>query len=182
MDVFHPRSFNMGFSRKVFEATGGFSDMRFGEDLDMSMRIKEAGFSTGLIPDAFVYHKRRTDFRKFFKQVHNSGIARINLYKRHPNTLKAVHFAPATFVIFCIVAVTAMLFGCFWPAGLLLIYLALIFVDAWRQYRNVAVAWRSVEATVVQHFGYGTGFIKAFWKRIILGQPEFHAYRRNFYR
>ncbi|MCR5456395.1 MAG: glycosyltransferase, partial [Bacteroidales bacterium] len=81
---FHPRSFNMGFSRKVFEATGGFSTMRFGEDIDMTLRIIEGGFTTQLIKEAFVYHKRRTDFRKFFRQVFNSGCARINLNMRHP--------------------------------------------------------------------------------------------------
>jgi glycosyltransferase involved in cell wall biosynthesis len=89
---FHPRSFNMGFTQKVFDQTNGFSKMRFGEDVDMSLRIIENGFSTTLIKEAAVYHKRRVDFRKFFKQVYNSGIARINLYKRHPNSLKLVHF------------------------------------------------------------------------------------------
>jgi GT2 family glycosyltransferase len=182
VDVFHPRSFNMGFSRKVFEVTGGFSSMRFGEDLDMSMRIREAGFTTGLIPEAYVFHKRRTDFRKFFKQVHNSGIARINLYKRHPHTLKAVHFAPAAFVIFTIFALLMLLYGWFWPIAILIIYLLLIFIDAWRTERNITVAFLSVEAAIIQHFGYGTGFIKAFWRRIILGKPEFHAYGKNFYK
>lgn len=182
VDVFHPRSFNMGFSKEVFEKTGGYAKLRFGEDLDLSMRIVEAGFKTGLIREAFVYHKRRTDFWKFFKQVHNSGIARINLYKRHPSTLKVVHAAPAVFVLFLGVALLAMPFGYFQPTGLLVLYFLLILYDAWHTYKSWHIAWLSVQAAFVQHMGYGTGFMKAFWRRIILGKPEFHAYEKNFYK
>ena len=88
MDKFYPRSFNMGVRREVYEALGGFSRMRFGEDIDFSIRIFKGGYRCRLFPGAWVYHKRRTDLKKFFKQVHNSGIARINLYKKHPDSLK----------------------------------------------------------------------------------------------
>ena len=116
---FHPRSFNMGFSKEVLAKTGGFSTMRFGEDIDMTLRILENGFQSQLIKEAFVYHKRRTDFRKFFRQVFNSGCARINLYMRHKNSLKLVHFLPACFLsgnIFCV---------------LLAIVLGLVFKNLW---------------------------------------------------
>ena len=83
MDKFYPRSFNMGVKRDVYAALGGFSKMRFGEDIDFSIRIFKGGYRCRLFPDAWVYHKRRTDLKKFFKQVHNSGIARINLYKKY---------------------------------------------------------------------------------------------------
>ncbi|MGZ5244455.1 MAG: glycosyltransferase [Bacteroidia bacterium] len=182
VDVFHPRSFNMGFSKEVFEKTGGFAKMRFGEDLDMSIRIIEAGYKAGLIREAFVFHKRRTDLHKFFKQVHNSGIARINLYKRHPQTLKLVHFAPAIFVVFAVSAFVALLFNLFGGILILAAYFILIFIDSWRANKSAKVALLSVQSTFVQHFGYGTGFIKAFWLRIILGKPEFHAYEKNFYK
>lgn len=99
MDKFYPRSFNMGIRREVYEALGGFSNMRFGEDIDFSIRIFKGGYSCRLFPDAWVYHKRRTDLKKFFKQVHNSGIARINLYKKYPDSLKLVHLLPAVFTL-----------------------------------------------------------------------------------
>jgi glycosyltransferase involved in cell wall biosynthesis len=182
VDRFHPRSFNMGFSKEVFERTGGFAKMRFGEDLDLSLRIIEAGFSTALIKDAFVYHKRRTDFTKFFRQVHNSGIARINLYKRHPHTLKAVHFFPAAFLVFVVFSLFCLPFGFFLPVILVGFYLLLILLDSLRVNGSLEVALLSSVAAFVQHTGYGSGFIKAFWKRIVLGQDEFHAYSRNFYK
>ena len=77
-----PVVFNMGVRRAVYEALGGFSKMRFGEDIDFSIRIFQGGYACRLFPEAWVWHKRRTDLKKFFKQVHNSGIARINLYKK----------------------------------------------------------------------------------------------------
>lgn len=98
LDKFYPRSFNMGVRREVYLALEGFSKMRFGEDIDFSTRIFKGGYSCRLFPEAWVWHKRRTDLKKFFKQVHNSGIARINLTKRHPGTLKAVHLLPAVFL------------------------------------------------------------------------------------
>ena len=99
MAKFYPRSFNMGIRREVYEALGGFSKMRFGEDIDFSIRIFKGGYTCRLFPDAWVYHKRRTDLKKFFKQVHNSGIARINLYKKYPDSLKLVHLLPAVFTL-----------------------------------------------------------------------------------
>lgn len=99
MDKFYPRSFNMGIKREVYVALGGFSKMRFGEDIDFSIRIFKGGYRCRLFPNAWVYHKRRTDLKKFFKQVHNSGIARINLYKKYPESLKIVHLLPAVFTL-----------------------------------------------------------------------------------
>ena len=96
---FYPRSFNLGIRRSLYRQLGGFSSMRFGEDIDLSIRIYESGASCRLFPEAWVWHKRRTDFRKFFKQVHNSGIARINLMKRHPGSLKLVHLLPMIFTL-----------------------------------------------------------------------------------
>ena len=99
MDKFYPRSFNMGIRKSVYQALGGFSRMRFGEDIDFSIRIFKGGYRCRLFPEAWVWHKRRTDLKKFFKQVHNSGIARINLYKKYPESLKLVHLLPAMFTL-----------------------------------------------------------------------------------
>jgi len=178
---FHPRSFNMGFSKKVYETTGGFSKMRFGEDVDMSLRIIENGFSTTLIKEAAVYHKRRVDFRKFFKQVYNSGIARINLYKRHPNSLKLVHFLPAGFTIGLLLLLALGIFSGYFFI-LIGLFILLIFFDSLRINKSLNVALLSVVASFVQLTAYGMGFIKSFYKRLILKQDEFHAYKKNFYK
>lgn len=117
MDKFYPRSFNMGIRAEVYRALGGFSKMRFGEDIDFSIRIFKGGYACRLFPEAWVWHKRRTDLKKFFKQVHNSGIARINLYKKYPDSLKLVHLLPMVFTVGVACLVAALLvgwIGCTW--------------------------------------------------------------------
>jgi len=181
LDKFHPRSFNMGFSMEVFNATRGFSNLRFGEDIDMSIRILRQGFKTKLIKDAFVYHKRRTNLRQFFKQVYNSGIARINLYKRHPDSLKLVHFAPAFFTIGTIALLLLSIMVLPWLLIPLLLHLLLLFFSSMIKNRSVIVGILAIITSYTQLFGYGAGFAMAFWKRIVLRKDEFSAFRKNFY-
>lgn len=181
MEKFHPRSFNMGIRREVYMNLGGFSKLRFGEDIDFSIRIFEAGYSCRLFPNAWVYHKRRTDFRKFYRQVYNSGIARINLSKRHPGTLKLVHMLPAAFTVGCAVLVLCAPF-CILSLAPLVLYSLLVFLDASRQYRNFRIGWLSVAAAFVQLIGYGCGFLSAWCQRCVLKRGEFDAFRNTFYK
>lgn len=181
MDKFFPRSFNMGYSKEVFEKTGGFGKIRFGEDIDMSIRILSNGFKTRLIKAAFVYHKRRSTFRQFFKQVHNSGIARINLNKRHPGTLKLVHALPAVFTLGVVVLLIASLF-CWWFILPLLFFFLVIFADASLRNKSLKIGWLSMWVSFVQLTGYGSGFIIAFIRRHILGQDEFASFEKTFYK
>jgi glycosyltransferase involved in cell wall biosynthesis len=180
MDRFHPRSFNMGVSREAFNAVGGYGRMRFGEDIDFSLRLLKAGFQTTLIPEAYVYHKRRSTFRQFFKQVHNSGIARINLHLAHPGSLKAVHALPALFVIGMAVI---FLLSPFYPALLLIpaLYCLVIFADSLRLNKSAKVATYGIAAAWIQMTGYGTGFLSAAWKRLILKREAFQAFGKKFY-
>lgn len=181
MDKFFPRSFNMGFSQQVFETTGGFAKIRFGEDIDMSIRILENGFKTRLIKGAYVYHKRRSTFRQFFKQVHNSGIARINLNKRHPGTLKLVHALPAVFTISVVILLIASLF-CYWFLVPLLLFFIIIIIDASIRNKSLKIGWLSMWVSFVQLTGYGSGFIIAFIRRNLLGQDEFTSFEKTFYK
>ena len=165
MDKFYPRSFNMGFSREVFEATGGFSGMRYGEDIDMSIRILEYGFQTALIKEAFVYHKRRTSLSAFFRQVYHSGGARIDLQHRHPGSLKAVHALPAIFTIGCAAILLPGLLGRpVWltPLGL---YALILFADSLRVTRSFKVALLSIVTSYTQLLGYGSGFLAGMLKK-----------------
>jgi GT2 family glycosyltransferase len=171
----------MGVSKYVFHEMAGFSEMRFGEDLDFSIRLIINGFTTQLIPNAFVYHKRRANFRQFFKQVHNSGIARIHLYRLYPKSLKLVHTLPAIFTIgilfwFLILFIFPLL-GLILPA-----FMTIIFLDAMLQKNSLLVALSAIIATFVQLIGYGSGFIRGVWNILLLGKKEFQAFRKNFYK
>lgn len=181
MDKFYPRSFNMGVRREVYQALGGFSKMRFGEDIDFSIRIFKGGYRCRLFPGAWVYHKRRTDLKKFFKQVHNSGIARINLYKKYPESLKLVHLLPAVFTL----GVALLLVGAlFCPYSLLpiLLYALLVCIDSACRNHSLRIGVYSIAASFIQLIGYGTGFWRAWWQRCVLGRGEFEAFQKNFYK
>ncbi|MBO4907182.1 MAG: glycosyltransferase [Bacteroidaceae bacterium] len=170
LDKFYPRSFNMGLRATLWEKLGGFARMRFGEDIDLSIRIFKSGARCRLFPEAWVWHKRRTDLRKFFKQVHNSGIARINLYKKYPESLKLVHMLPAAFTVSSLTVVPMVLLS------------IAVFCDALRQTRSLKVALLAMPASLCQLLGYGTGFIRAWWRRCVLGKDEFEAFKDNFYK
>lgn len=200
LDKFYPRSFNMGIRRDVYMQLGGFSKMRFGEDIDFSIRIFDAGCHCRLFPEAWVWHKRRTDMRKFFRQVYNSGIARINLHKRHPGSMKLVHLLPMVFTVGVVFLFLVACFGrlmmvygnpddfynWYWlvVAALspIILYSLLLFIDSSIQNKSLHIGFISIGAAFVQLFGYGFGFIEAWWKRCVLGKDEFQAFEKNFYK
>ena len=204
MDKFYPRSFNMGIRRDVYLRLNGFSNMRFGEDIDFSIRIFKAGCRCRLFPEAWVWHKRRTDFRKFWRQVYNSGIARINLYKKYPESLKLVHLLPMVFTVGVTGTLLLLFFGflpymlgtvhvfptlgnamaalgCIGLLGIIL-YIIALFIDSSRKNHSVKIGVLSIRAAFTQLMGYGCGFLSAWWKRCLLGQSEFSAYNKTFYK
>lgn len=169
LEKFTPRTFNMGFTREVYDKVGGFREM-FSEDIDMSTRIRLAGFSIGLYPELPVYHKRRVDFRKFLRQVYIFGMSRITLKLLYPDSLKAVHLLPALFVIGVVAMVLLAIFCSPWWLLPLGIYLLAIFVAALWATRSPRIALLAVPASMIQLGGYGCGFIKAFVVKILLGR------------
>ena len=200
LDKFYPRSFNMGIRRDVYMRLGGFSKMRFGEDIDFSIRIFKAGCKCRLFPEAWVWHKRRTDMRKFFRQVYNSGIARVNLYKLYPESLKLVHLLPMVFTVGVILLFLIACFGRIMmvygnPADFyswyylvvgalspILLFSLIIFIDSSTKNKSLSIGFISIGAAFVQLCGYGFGFISAWWKRCLLGHDEFHAFDKTFYK
>ncbi len=181
LDKFYPRSFNMGYSKEVYDTTKGFSNMRFGEDIDMSIRILNSGFKTALIKEAYVYHKRRTNFKQFFKQIFNSGIARINLYKRHPSSLKIVHTFPSIFLLGVVFFMILAIFISGYFILPLALYSLLVFVDSTYKNKDLRIGIISIFAAYIQLLGYGSGFLTACWKRIILSNKEYSTFVDTFY-
>ena len=167
---FYPRSFNLGVRREVYQQLGGFTTERFskmslyGEDIDFSLRIYKNGYSCRLFPKAWLWHKRRTDFRKFWRQVYNSGYARINLWRKYPEALKPVHALPAVFTIgvagLLLLSVFSVL--AFIP---LILYSVLIFIDSTIRNKSVMVGLKSIPAAFIQFIGYGVGFLESLFTK-----------------
>lgn len=183
---YYPRSFNMGIRREVFERIGGMNALRHGQDMDYSARIYQAGFSVGFIYPAKVYHKRRTSISKFFRQIFNWGVARINLGRTHPELLKPVHLLPAILVIgyVLVLFLGIILPSLRWLLMLMLLGHSLVcfwaVFESWVQYKNIKVSLLSILTLNIQVFAYGAGFI---WARVqtFLGKPEATGFVKNYY-
>ncbi|GHV65484.1 glycosyl transferase [Bacteroidia bacterium] len=165
MEKFHPRSFNMGIKKEVYADLGGFSNMLCGEDIDFSIRIFQQGYTVRLFPEAFVYHKRRTNMLKFFRQVFRFGAARIDLYKRHPSSLRVIHFLPTAFVVGTLFLLVSSLW-CVYALIPLGVFCILVGIDASIKNKSLAVGCLSIATSFVQLFGYGIGFIIALLARL----------------
>ena len=174
LEKFTPRTFNMGFSKEVYQRVGGFREM-FSEDIDMSTRIRNAGFSIGLITDVPVWHKRRVNWSKFWRQVHVFGMSRITLKLLYPGSMKLVHWLPAVAVImFMVFLLLGVLVSPWWLLPLGAYFLALI-LFALISTGSPVIAVKAVPAAVIQLGGYGTGFLSAYFTKIILGRGRDEA-------
>ena len=173
---FYPRSFNMGVRREVIPRTGGFGHFKRAHDIELSHRIIQSGAKVVYLPDAVVFHKRRTSLKTFFIQIFNWGFARINLYKMDSKMLESLHFAPAIglWVSLLFTGFAFMyepLFVC-WKivvgfVGIILVGMSL----------NAAVRWKSLSTGFLvplviglQVSAYGLGFTFAFIWRVLLGR------------
>lgn len=170
---FEPRSFNMGISKKVFEITQGFAKIHPGEDPDLSQRILKAGFKTNFLPDAFVYHKRRISWSKFYTQVKKFGLVRPILSSWHPDSVKITFWFPTLFIVFVLGSMcVGMLFH---PIFLLPLvgYLMFIFLDASIKNRSLFIGLLTLPAVFVQFFGYGWAFLKStYFIRFLKKDPQ----------
>lgn len=181
LEAYKPRSFNMGMKKALFDQVGGFRDMRFGEDIDLSLRVEATGTKGVLLENAWVYHKRRSTFGQFYKQVFNSGIARIHLHLLHPGSIKLVHTFPSLFTLgfFGLLGLSAV-FSPWWliPPALF----ALTIAGHATMGSGLGAGVLAVPASFVQLFGYGLGFLKAGWEVWVLRRKPVFSFTQNFYK
>lgn len=182
IDKFQPRSFNMGLSRKAFEASHGFGNIHPGEDPDLSIRLWELGFETKLFPDAYVYHKRRIDWDKFSIQVNKFGKARPILNSWYPQYNKLTFFFPSVFILGFALAVLLLIFTYDILLKLYFIYFFMLFLVSSYQNKSIKIGYLSLIAVWKQFYGYGTGFIQSFVKVIILKQKPQEAFPELFFK
>lgn len=170
---FEPRSFNMGISKAAFEKTNGFSKIHPGEDPDLSRRILKSNYKIAFIPKAFVYHKRRISWQKFYKQVQKFGLVRPILNRWHPESAKLTFWLPSLFVLFVLSSLLLSLLAGVWYILPLLTYLLVLFVDSSLKNQSVIIGGLSILAVFVQFFGYGLAFIRSsFYIGFLRREPE----------
>jgi glycosyltransferase involved in cell wall biosynthesis len=159
---YQPRSFNMGMSKETYLRTGGFCFDRFAEDIELSIRMKKLNLNVVLVPDAFVFHKRRSTLTQFFRQVSNFGKGRVLVGRYHPGEVKWVHWFPSLFLIGLFLCPLAFLLHKWLGIAMILgytLYMSLVAVEGFLNTKSVAVALLSIPATIIQLTGYGSGFL-----------------------
>ncbi|MFK7833920.1 MAG: glycosyltransferase family 2 protein [Winogradskyella sp.] len=181
VEDFQPRSFNMGLSQKAFIASGGFGKIHPGEDPDLSLRLHQLGFKTTLLEDAFVYHKRRVSWSKFYKQVHKFGMVRPILNQWHPGSKSVVYWFPALFSLGLILSIIMSWFQFHLPLAIFGVYFSVAFIVALISNRSVSVAFQALLAIGIQFFGYGYGFIKSTFSLVILGKNPEESFPHLFF-
>lgn len=181
LDTYQPRSFNMGIKKTVFEDIGGFSDIHPGEDPDFSYRIMNKGYTVGLIEDAFVYHKRRTDFQKFVKQVYKFGVVRVILIKWHPDKFKPTYLLPTLFLLGCVIMTLLSAIASPYFALPLALVTAIIIIESLIKTKSLLVCLLSVLASYIQLLGYGYGFLLSAIKIMVLKKDEREAFPSFFF-
>lgn len=185
---YYPRSFNMGLSRALWEEIGGFGSLRHGQDIEFSNRIIRSGAKVIFIPDAEVYHKRRTNLRRFYKQVFNWGVARINLYKIDKSMLEPLHVTPAVITLcaglIIILAFIHETMAVIFIIGFVICILALVtsMIDAIIMYKSILPALYLPLVMPAQIIGYGMGFIYNFIRRVVFGKEEKVGFQKNYYK
>lgn len=184
---FYPRSFNMGIRREIYAKLGGMGKLRHGQDIEFSRRIVASGAKVIYIPKAIVYHKRRTSLRKFFRQMFNWGVARINLSYFDKGNLEPLHFIPAIATVgYTLLTIFTLLTGFFleiWLGitGLALLVCIGIFIHGSIKYRSLKVGWLAPVISVCQIFAYGLGFTINYFRRMILRKGEFTGFTKKYY-
>ena len=169
LDKYYPRSFNMGISKEVFQKTGGFPSVRYaaskaaGEDIELSINIYKQGFKIGLISDAYVYHKRRTSIKQFYRQVYNFGYARVTLSRRNKGTLKLVHLLPLAFTLGSVGLIICAIFISWMFLLPLMLFMLLVNFDAIIRKRSLLIGKLAMFISLIQLYGYGLGFMKGVW-------------------
>jgi GT2 family glycosyltransferase len=171
----------MGLSKKAFLSSGGFGKIHPGEDPDLSLRLRKLGFKTTLIETAFVYHKRRISWSKFYKQVHKVGMVRPILNQWHPNSKSIVYWFPTVFSLGFIVSIVMAIFQihlllCFYE-----LYFATAFILALISNRSLSVAFQALLAIIIQFFGYGLGFLKSTFNLVILRKNPEDSFPQLFF-
>ncbi|NBL64275.1 glycosyltransferase [Flavobacterium sp. NST-5] len=178
---FQPRSFNMGLSKKAFLESGGFGNIHPGEDPDLSIRLWEMGFETKLFPEVFVYHKRRIDWKKFQMQVNKFGKARPILNSWYPKYSKLTFFFPSLFILGFAFSIILAIFELYFFLGCYLAYFLVLWASAVLQ-TNLKIGTFAIQAAVIQFYGYGTGFLKSFYKINLRKQKPQEAFPELFFK
>lgn len=159
---------NLMVRKDVFAEVGGFDNTFWpGEDTKLCLDIKKAGYKLVYEPKAIVYHHRRSDLVKHFKQIGNYGLHRGHFAKIYPETSrKLFYFAPSLFDLYLIgLSVFFILFSEFFllaaiPLGLYLVALIIDSLIISLRWKDPLVGLLTIPMVFLTHVWYGVKFVQ----------------------
>jgi glycosyltransferase involved in cell wall biosynthesis len=190
---FQPRSFNMGVSKQLFEATGGFGKIHPGEDPEFVFRAWDLGFKTRFVQGAEVFHERRIRLNSFVKQIYKFGSVRVILNRMHPKYQSRLFLLPSVFTIGWMLLIvlslisfllnTKALYLDFAYLGILLylLYSILFFVSTWFISKSFQIAIVSVPLMFIQFASYAYGYLRSSVKLIGVSRDKIEAKLPEFF-
>jgi len=138
------------------------------EETEMHQRMKEAGGLMIFDRNIFVYHKRRSSFRKLFRRVYTNGQSRTLLVSYNKKFLEPMDIiAPAVILVLLASIVSAIINPVFLEVVILtgmICYLAkpaviLSKTKNWKYYPLL------IPILIVRELGFGLGVLRGFMRR-----------------
>jgi len=106
-DTFYLPSCNLLVRRTAFRNAGGFKDeMHVGEDVDLTWRLRDKGWTISYLPSGNVLHEHRSSIRSFMSRRFDYGTSEGMLQILHPGRRKRMVVPPilALILTLCLIA------------------------------------------------------------------------------
>jgi cellulose synthase/poly-beta-1,6-N-acetylglucosamine synthase-like glycosyltransferase len=122
-DTFYLPSCNLLVRRSAFRSAGGFKDeMHVGEDVDLTWRLRDNGWTISYLPAGNVLHEHRSSIRSFMSRRFDYGTSEGMLQLLHPQRKKQMVVPPLLALLLALCLLTP--FAGMWPLFLALGLLA----------------------------------------------------------
>jgi mycofactocin system glycosyltransferase len=117
-DTFYLPSCNLLVRRSAFLSAGGFRDeMHVGEDVDLTWRLRDNGWTIAYLPTGNVLHEHRSTIRSFMSRRFDYGTSEGMLQQLHPRRRKQMVIPPLLALVLFMVLVSPFIGWWLLPAG-----------------------------------------------------------------
>jgi cellulose synthase/poly-beta-1,6-N-acetylglucosamine synthase-like glycosyltransferase len=151
------------YRKDLVEKVGGFDPVFWcGQDYELDIRLRKAGYKILYTPKTKVYHFKRDSVRSLWRQMYRYGIARAKMVKKHPDTLKFFHLLGPGFILssVLIVVLTLLHWLPLWVLPCLIVaYVLMSLISTLQITRKPSVVISSILFYLLIHVGYGAGFL-----------------------
>jgi mycofactocin system glycosyltransferase len=144
-DTFYLPSCNLLVRRQAFLHAGGFNDeMHVGEDVDLTWRLRDKGWTIRYLPAGRIDHEHRSTIRSFMSRRFDYGTSEGMLQRIHPHRRKRMVVPPLLAVLLALTALAPFTHGWSLAAALAVLGGDSFFVHRTLVNRCVAVGFLAI--------------------------------------